>query len=130
MGMVFQSYAIWPHMTVVENVAYPLKLRRVRGREIRERVRARAGAGRAGRAWRSGRRRCSAAASSSAWRSPARSSTSPTCCCSTSRSATSTPSCASRCAIEVKLLQKRLGITVLLVTHDQIEALSLSNRIA
>lgn len=29
LGMVFQSYAIWPHMTVAENVAYPLKLRGV-----------------------------------------------------------------------------------------------------
>src|SRR5579859_223469 len=27
-GMVFQSYAIWPHMSVFENVAYPLKVRR------------------------------------------------------------------------------------------------------
>jgi iron(III) transport system ATP-binding protein len=27
LGMVFQSYAIWPHMTVFENVAYPLQLR-------------------------------------------------------------------------------------------------------
>ncbi len=27
-GMVFQSYALWPHMTVYENVAYPLKVRR------------------------------------------------------------------------------------------------------
>src|SRR5262245_947640 len=26
-GMVFQSYAIWPHMTVAENVAFPLKAR-------------------------------------------------------------------------------------------------------
>src|SRR3954449_7851137 len=26
-GMVFQSYAIWPHMTVSENVAYPLRIR-------------------------------------------------------------------------------------------------------
>ena len=29
LGMVFQSYAIWPHMSVFDNVAYPLKLRRV-----------------------------------------------------------------------------------------------------
>src|SRR3981189_3679228 len=28
LGMVFQSYAIWPHMTVAENVAFPLKLRK------------------------------------------------------------------------------------------------------
>lgn len=31
MGMVFQSYALWPHMTVAENVGYPLKLRKVKG---------------------------------------------------------------------------------------------------
>jgi iron(III) transport system ATP-binding protein len=28
LGMVFQSYAVWPHMTVSENIAYPLKVRR------------------------------------------------------------------------------------------------------
>ena len=28
-GMVFQSYAIWPHMTVAQNVAYPLEIRKV-----------------------------------------------------------------------------------------------------
>ena len=38
MGMVFQSYALWPHMTVFENVAYPLKMRKIRRAEIRERV--------------------------------------------------------------------------------------------
>ena len=30
MSMIFQSYALWPHMTVRENVAYGLKLRRMR----------------------------------------------------------------------------------------------------
>ena len=38
MGMVFQSYALWPHMTVFENVAYPLKMRGLRKRDIEERV--------------------------------------------------------------------------------------------
>jgi iron(III) transport system ATP-binding protein len=38
MGMVFQSYAIWPHMTVFENVAFPLQELRVSRAEIRERV--------------------------------------------------------------------------------------------
>ena len=38
MGMVFQTYAIWPHMSVFENVAFPLRERRVRAPEIRERV--------------------------------------------------------------------------------------------
>jgi iron(III) transport system ATP-binding protein len=38
MGMVFQSYAIWPHMTVFENVAFPLQELRVSRAEIRDRV--------------------------------------------------------------------------------------------
>lgn len=37
-GMVFQSYAIWPHMTVAENVAYPLTIQRRPKAEIRRRV--------------------------------------------------------------------------------------------
>ncbi|WP_197699024.1 ABC transporter ATP-binding protein [Micromonospora inositola] len=37
-GMVFQSYALWPHMTVAQNVGYPLKARRVSKGEIRDRV--------------------------------------------------------------------------------------------
>ncbi|WP_025038748.1 ABC transporter ATP-binding protein [Bradyrhizobium sp. DOA9] len=39
-GFVFQSYALWPHMTVAENVAYGLKLRKVVRPEIRQRVEA------------------------------------------------------------------------------------------
>ena len=38
LGLVFQSYALWPHRTVYENVAYGLKLRKVPPAEIRERV--------------------------------------------------------------------------------------------
>ncbi len=37
-GMVFQSYAVWPHMTVFENVEYPLKVRGMERRERTERV--------------------------------------------------------------------------------------------
>lgn len=37
-GMVFQSYAIWPHMTVRENVAYPLRVRHRPAAEVRSRV--------------------------------------------------------------------------------------------
>jgi len=37
-GMVFQSYAVWPHMTVFQNVAFPLKVRRVDRKEIGEKV--------------------------------------------------------------------------------------------
>jgi iron(III) transport system ATP-binding protein len=39
-GMVFQSYAIWPHMTVGQNVAYPLEGTRVSRTEIAQRVKA------------------------------------------------------------------------------------------
>jgi iron(III) transport system ATP-binding protein len=38
MGMVFQSYAIWPHLTVFENVAFPLRVRRETSATIKERV--------------------------------------------------------------------------------------------
>jgi iron(III) transport system ATP-binding protein len=38
MGMVFQTYAIWPHMTVFENIAFPLRAKRLRAAEVRERV--------------------------------------------------------------------------------------------
>ena len=34
LGMVFQSYAIWPHMTVFDNVAYPLQVRHRPAAEI------------------------------------------------------------------------------------------------
>ena len=38
LGLVFQSYALWPHRTVFENVAYGLRLRRIAAAEITERV--------------------------------------------------------------------------------------------
>jgi len=38
LGLVFQSYAIWPHRSVFENVAYGLRLRRVPDGEIRQKV--------------------------------------------------------------------------------------------
>ncbi len=38
-GIVFQNYALWPHMTVFENVAYGLRLRKLPAPEIRRRVR-------------------------------------------------------------------------------------------
>jgi ABC-type Fe3+/spermidine/putrescine transport system ATPase subunit len=38
MSMIFQSYAVWPNMTVAENVAFGLKLRKLAGDEVRRRV--------------------------------------------------------------------------------------------
>ena len=37
-GMVFQSYAVWPHMNVFENVAYPLRIQKKSKEQIREAV--------------------------------------------------------------------------------------------
>lgn len=37
-GMVFQDYALWPHMTVAQNVAFPLKMRNLPRRECEDRV--------------------------------------------------------------------------------------------
>ena len=37
-GMVFQSYAVWPHMSVFDNVGYPLKIQKVSSDEIKKRV--------------------------------------------------------------------------------------------
>jgi iron(III) transport system ATP-binding protein len=38
LGMVFQSYAIWPHMTVAQNLAFPLRIRKMTKAAVRERV--------------------------------------------------------------------------------------------
>ena len=38
MGMVYQSYALWPHMTVFDNVAYPLEIRKMDKNEIKKKV--------------------------------------------------------------------------------------------
>ena len=37
-GMVFQSYALWPHMSVAENIAYPLRVQKLGGRELARQV--------------------------------------------------------------------------------------------
>jgi ABC-type Fe3+/spermidine/putrescine transport system ATPase subunit len=37
-GMVFQSYALWPHKSVFENIAFPLKMRNISTKEVKQRV--------------------------------------------------------------------------------------------
>ncbi len=37
-GLVFQNYALWPHMTVFENIAFPLRVRGVSGETVRTKV--------------------------------------------------------------------------------------------
>ena len=92
-NMMFQSYALFPHMTVEKNIAYGLKRDGMPQAEIEARVAellrwsSSASSPRASRT-------SSRAASASASRSPAPSPSGPSCCCSTSRSARSTRSCA------------------------------------
>ena len=69
------------------------------------------------------------AASSSASRWRARWRRSPTSCCSTSRCRTSTPICAARCATRSAACTTQFQYTSIYVTHDQVEAMTMADRI-
>ena len=127
--MVFQSYAIWPHMTVAQNVAYPLEIRKVERAEIDARVADVLELVGLDPVWRTSWRRSFPAASSSARRWRAQSFRGRGSCCSTSPCPTSTSSCASRCGSRLKRIQHEVGITSIYVTHDQAEALVMSDEI-
>ena len=78
-AMVFQSYALYPHMTVYENMAFALKLRKMPKEEIDQRVQARRPRSwTSPSTWTASPRPCPAA-SASAWPSAAPSSASPRC---------------------------------------------------
>ena len=128
-GMVFQSYAIWPHMTVAENVAFPLHARHFPKNEIRERVMKAlelVGLGgfedRPGPLLSGGQQQRVAFARALV--------TEPRVLLLDEPFSNLDAKLREQMRIGVKLLQKRLNIAMLFVTHDQIEALSLSNRIA
>ena len=128
-GMVFQSYALWPHMSVYDNVAFGLVERRVARSEIKRRV------GDACLWWVSpttraaGRISCPAG-NNSELRSLARSSSNRRCCCSTNRYQISIRSLREQMRLELKRLQRALGITTIFVTHDQEEAMTTADRMA
>ena len=130
---MFQHYALFRHMTVFENIAFGLRVRprklRLPERELRAKVnelldliqlvplvdplsvaafRRTAAAGGSGP--RAGHRTRA-------------------CCCSTSRSARSTPRCARSCAAGCAPCTQRIPVTSVLVTHDQEEALEVADRI-
>jgi len=128
-GMVFQSYAIWPHMTVAENVAFPLKARRFPKNEINARVlKALDLVGLSGFEDRPGPLLSGGQQQRVAFARALV--TEPRVLLLDEPFSNLDAKLREQMRISVKLLQKRLNIAMLFVTHDQIEALSLSNRIA
>ena len=131
MGLVFQSYALWPHMTIRQNTEYGLRLRKVAQGRARGRRRRRGDDGDGHRAAsRTATPRNCRAASSSGWRWPGCWPSTRRCCCSTSHSRTSTHGCVSRCAQSSSGIHRDFGSTIVFVTHDQWEAMTLATRIA
>ncbi len=122
---VFQDYALFPHMSVGSNVGFGLRMRGVDAGGPGQAGARGAGAGRPRRTRSTDGRTSSPAASGSAWRWPGRWWSSRPCCCSTSRSARSTSSCARQMQDELKAIQKRVGTAFVHVTHDQEEAMAL-----
>ena len=118
-----------PSSTSHENVAFGLRYQRATKDEVRRRVGAALDLVQMG-SWPSASRTSSPVASSSASRWPAPWCSSRPCCCSTSRWAPSTPSSASSSSSSCGTLQKTVGTTFVYVTHDQDEALTMSDRLA
>jgi len=128
LSMVFQSYAIWPHMTVFDNVAYGLRVRRMGSREIAEKV---------------GSALDMVQMSEFARRSASKLSGGQQQRVALARAFVFSPSVLlfdeplsnldaklrAEMRIELRELQHRVGITSVYVTHDLEEALAISDRI-
>ncbi|MFK4496569.1 iron(III) transport system ATP-binding protein [Bradyrhizobium japonicum] len=128
LGMVFQSYAIWPHMTVFENVAYPLRVRRKSAAEIRDLV-ARAlrlvemqdFAERPAPALSGGQQQRVAIARALVFE--------PKVLLLDEPLSNLDAKLRLQMGDEFRSIQRRLGMTSLYVTHDQAEAMALSDRV-
>lgn len=128
LGMVFQNYSLMPHMTVFENVAFPLRVRKRRDAEIRERVK---GALDTVQLSDLGDRKPAALSGGQQQR------------VAIARAIVYNPSLVlmdeplgaldrklrEQLQGEIKQLHRSLGITILYVTHDQQEAMAMSDRI-
>ncbi len=128
MGMVFQSYAVWPHMTVYENVAFPLKMKKVPGKEIPGRVtEILATVGLSGFAHRpatmlsGGQQQRVALARALVFK--------PEVLLLDEPFSNLDAQLREEMRFELKDIQLRLGLTMVFVTHDQREAVALSDRI-
>ena len=128
-GMVFQSYALFPHMTVFDNLAFPLKTRRAPGPTIAKRVEEALASvrmpglgARYPRQLSGGQQQRVALARALVYR--------PSLLLMDEPLGALDRKLREEMQGEIKILQRELGITTLYVTHDQQEALALSDRIA
>ncbi|MCK1814204.1 ABC transporter ATP-binding protein [Streptomyces sp. XM4011] len=128
-GMVFQSYAVWPHRTIFQNVAFPLQQQRLPKAEIRERVAdvlALVGlteyAERGASLLSGGQMQRVALARSLVMR--------PSVLLLDEPLSNLDARLRDRLRVELREIQQRLGLTCVYVTHDQSEALALADRIA
>jgi len=128
-GFVFQNYALWPHMTVYDNLAFGLRLRRIPKREIKgrvdkalEMVRLGGFAERYPRQLSGGQQQRIALARALVIE--------PTVLLLDEPLSNLDAQLREEMRFEIRELQKSLGITAVYVTHDQAEALALSDRIA
>ncbi len=130
-GMVFQSYAIWPHMTVFDNVAFPLRVGRTRPprSEIADRVRHTLATVRLdGLEHRpatrlSGGQQQRLALARALVREPKL-------LLLDEPMSNLDAKLREQMRLELRALQRQLGITTIYVTHDQVEALAMSNLVA
>lgn len=128
-GMVFQSYALYPHMTVLDNIAYPLTLKKVHGKERKERVQRVAemmGIGelldrKPGQL--SGGQQQRVAVARALVKEPA-------ILLFDEPLSNLDAKLRLRMRGEIKRLQEDLGVTSIYVTHDQVEAMTMASRIA
>lgn len=128
-AMVFQDYAIYPHMTVFGNIAFPLEIRKVGRREIEARVRKTAQLlqveellDRKPSALSGGQRQRIALGRAMVREAKIFLMDEPL--------ANLDAELRVHARMELKKLQQELGITTIFVTHDQIEAMTMGDRIA
>lgn len=127
LGMVFQAFAVWPHMNIFDNVAFPLKVRKVAKAEINERVK-------------KALKHCSLDGMEKEY--PGNLSggqqqrialaraivTNPKVMLLDEPLSNLDPKLRESMRFEIKKLQREFGFTIIFVTHDQSEAMALSER--
>jgi spermidine/putrescine ABC transporter ATP-binding subunit len=128
-GMVFQNYALFPHMTVAANLAFPLRMRKLPPRVIAERVQwglalvQLEGLGeRHPRQLSGGQQQRVALARALVFEPPVLLLDEPL--------GALDKKLRGEMQLELKRLHRRIGVTIIYVTHDQEEALTMSDRIA